>query len=80
MNCDFCNGEWMESSGLGDGVIRPVGINLAWITGKWPKGHGVRLDRNDGKAYLMFDNSCCEYAEGAIEIRYCPFCGKEIEK
>ena len=28
---------------------------------------------------LCFDNSAGEYAELAIDINYCPFCGKELK-
>ena len=77
--CKFCAGEWMESDGLGEGEILPLRLSLSRLVGKWPTGHGVHLDKTDGEVYLLFDNSCGEYAEGAIRIRYCPFCGKEIE-
>ena len=31
-------------------------------------------------SHLCFDNSDEEYSEGKIEINYCPFCGKQLEK
>jgi hypothetical protein len=45
------------------------------LTGRVPKGFGVHLE--DG--YMLFDNSCDEYADGMIKINYCPFCGRKIE-
>ena len=37
--------------------------------------NGIQL--TDGNK-LCFDNSACEYRLLAVDIKYCPFCGKEL--
>ena len=33
-----------------------------------------------GSYSLRYDNSCGEYGEGAVEINYCPICGRKLEE
>lgn len=74
-DCDFCSGKEIPGTGTIPSLYTPIQLKLVYLTGHMPKGFGVRLE--DG--YMLFDNSCDEYADGTVKINYCPFCGRKIE-
>lgn len=75
-DCRFCSGAVIPGDTYKADGYAPMAVNIAYITGRPASGYGVRLDRG----HLLFDNSCNEYADGAIPINYCPFCGRKISR
>lgn len=80
-NCEFCSGKQVNAEYVGDG-IQTMGMMLDQMFGASKKEknflkNGIQL--KDGKL-LTFDNSAAEYAPLAIEIQYCPFCGKKLTR
>jgi hypothetical protein len=51
-----------------------MALNAVALTGRVPNGFGIRLDGE----YMLFDNSCDEYDDGAVRITFCPFCGRQV--
>lgn len=77
--CKFCGGDLIPVERFGENGFRPMSVNLFFITGTYPENYGITLKKQEGHVFLCFDNSCGEYCEGQIEIKYCPFCGKELK-
>ena len=72
-DCKFCAGEWIRSDYVGEGIV-PIPLMLG--PGDMPRD-GVHLKYGN---CLYFDSSSHEYAEQAITIKYCPFCGAELKE
>jgi hypothetical protein len=51
-----------------------MALNAVALTGRVQDGFGIRLDGE----YMLFDNSCDEYDDGAVRITFCPFCGRQV--
>jgi len=84
-DCRFCNGEAISCDDVGEGIqtmsmmVDAMFENLFGYTEKKKNDYlknGIQLQRGNR---LCFDSSAREYAVLDIEIRYCPFCGKELE-
>lgn len=81
-SCPFCNGEVIEPDSVCDG-LPTIGMTIDRLSaafGFTPKKSsrcslGIQLQ---GKNRLCWDNSAREYALLDVEIRYCPFCGREL--
>lgn len=76
--CEFCQKENFQPA---EGFDRNTGymtmtamLDKIFAAHDQPSGSGIYLKCHR----LFFDNSSDEYADGYIEIKYCPFCGKEI--
>lgn len=81
-SCPFCNGEVIKYSSMNGYPTMQTAIeNMLSMFGGQPK-HDERLSMGiqlqDGNR-LCWDSSAREYAVCDVEIRYCPFCGKELE-
>lgn len=75
--CRFCAGEFIVADGCLPDMKKPerleaLGFMESAIFGVWHDWDG------DGH-WMMFDNSCGEYADGGVLIRYCPFCGRKLK-
>lgn len=84
-NCKFCNGEVIEPGSVGDGFqnMSMMIDRLQYAFGFEAKSqtfgyckNGIQLQNGNR---LCWDNSAREYALLDVEIRYCPFCGRELE-
>lgn len=77
--CIFCSGTPIDAEYCGDG-IKTMGMMLGMLFGAGKSetecNNGIQLQHGN---MLVFDNSAREYAPLSIEIRYCPFCGKELK-
>lgn len=78
--CPFCNGLTVASEMSGDGQ-RPMALSAALIQSMFgeyepPNHYGIHLEHGD---WMHFDNSCGEYADGMIQIRFCPICGRALK-
>ena len=80
--CDFCEGIPIEAEYVSGGIqtMEMMIGNLAAAFGDIKKNNerlenGIQLQ--DGNK-LCFDSSAREYAVLSIEIKHCPFCGKEL--
>ena len=77
MDCAFCKGKRIKMDAIGSG-IRTMQINLYSLLGNMEDiDGGIHLV---GKNKLAYDNSSGEYAEQMVYIKYCPFCGTELER
>ena len=81
-DCPFCAGKMISSEYCGGG-IKTMGMMLGAMFGGYDDDeehteayNGIMLKHGN---MLCFDNSAREYAELAIEIRHCPFCGSVLE-
>lgn len=80
MSCKFCEGKYI----LPDGPVtktNTVHQDLAYLYTSQDDAEPwnyIRLIRDEGKPFLVFQNSSGEYVELAVEIKYCPLCGKEL--
>ena len=78
-DCKFCAGKAISAEYAGEG-IKTMGMMLGMLFGmdkdnENELNNGIQLQEGNE---LTFDNSAREYAPLAIEIKYCPFCGKEL--
>lgn len=48
--------------------------------GRTPSGVEIEIRKIVGKRALVFTNSANEYGAGALNINYCPICGKRLTK
>lgn len=80
-DCAFCNGKLISAEYVGQGII-----TMSMMVGMLFGGGSDDEERDyayngiiikDGNR-LCFDNSAGEYAELSLEIKHCPFCGKEL--
>ena len=69
----FCQGGLYENEANSTNGIMPIPALLGF-----DEHSGIMLDEENGKHYLTYDNSAGEYARGAVEIKYCPICGREL--
>ena len=84
-NCAFCNGEVIEAEYASEGFqtmsMMVDSISSIFGFGKKDKPtkckNGIQLQEGNK---LYFDSSAREYSLLGIEIKYCPFCGKELEQ
>lgn len=82
-NCKFCEGKVIKAHEYGEGIktMKTMFNSLLGLDNDYDESYraedGVML--NSGNV-LSFDNSSGEYAEMFIEINYCPFCGKKLER
>lgn len=80
IECAFCAGKVINAEYAQDG-IKTMGMMLSMLMGRFDEvkekcDNGIQLQ--DGNK-LCFDNSAREYAVLSVDIRYCPFCGKELK-
>ena len=80
-DCPFCAGKAVAAEYCGSG-IQTMGMMLGSLFGKFGEDdvheyayNGIMLKRGN---MLCFDNSAGEYAELAINIKHCPFCGRTL--
>lgn len=80
--CSFCNHEKIRPDFLGQGIKTPAdnaaSLFASVLGTEKETTTGIRLFEYDEGSCLAFDNSAGEYAEGVIEIRYCPLCGRNL--
>jgi len=82
-NCKFCEGKVIKAHEYGERIktMKTMLNNMLGFDEDYDEydraEDGVML--NSGNV-LSFDNSSGEYAEMFIEINYCPFCGKKLER
>ena len=82
-NCKFCEGKVIKAHEYGEGIKTMKTMLNAFLCNQDEDEEfdraedGVML--NSGNV-LSFDNSSGEYAEMFIEINYCPFCGRKLER
>ena len=82
-NCKFCEGKVIKAHEYGEGIktMRSMFSSLMGLSNDYDESDraedGIML--NNGNV-LSFDNSSGEYAEMFIEINYCPFCGRKLER
>ena len=79
-NCPFCNGEVIEAENYRGGGTPNISMMLETLSGKKHEkngycSNGIQLENGN---QLCFDNSAREYTLLSVEIKYCPFCGKEL--
>ena len=80
-NCLFCEGKPIRTEYCTNGT-KPVMMMLDIMLGRIDDRErdyaydGIMLKEGNK---LCFDNSSGEYSEQAIDINYCPFCGKELK-
>ena len=48
--------------------------------GKVPSGNKIEIRKIVDKHALVFTNSADEYGAGAINIKFCPMCGRELSE
>ena len=77
--CRFCAGKVIDRDLVGAG-IKTVQTMLHSMFGMFDEEKtccvdGIQLQQGN---ILTFDNSSGEYAAMAVEIKYCPMCGKEL--
>ena len=78
--CGFCSGKAVPAEYCGDG-IKSLGMMVEMFIGRKDTErdyayNGVMLKAGNK---LCFDNSSAEYTELSIDIKYCPFCGRELK-
>ena len=76
--CGFCDGHTINCQCIYSGTVT-MKNRMRYMFGKAvdsPKEDGIWME--DGN-YLAYDSSSGEYAPEGIRIKYCPFCGKELE-
>ena len=78
--CPFCHGLTVNAEMTDDGQ-HPMALSAALIIAlmgeyKPPKRYGIHLANGD---WMHFNNSCGEYADGMIQIHFCPNCGKALK-
>ena len=78
-DCMFCSGCPVKAEYVGQG-IKTMSMMLGMMFGRDEDedecNNGIQLQNGN---QLVFDNSAREYAPLSIDIRYCPFCGKELK-
>ena len=79
-NCKFCEGKAIKAEYVGSG-IKTMNMMLGMLMGREEREgteceNGIQLQNGN---QLVFDNSAREYAELAIEIEFCPFCGRKLK-
>ena len=74
--CDFCEGKFVHAEYIGEG-IRTMSTNFHLLFGEPQTSEVDGVQRNGN--VMMFDNSSGEYAKQGVEIKFCPFCGKELK-
>ena len=75
--CDFCKGkETIKATSIIDKRrANPMNYMFGSLVGLKIEEFGIRLVVPNN---LCFDNSCGEYNEGVVEIKYCPMCGRKL--
>ena len=75
--CKFCEGEFVGADGFEDfsQLTMKSMLNAMFGASQIDEGMGIQLIK---KNLMCFDNSSDEYADGIIEINYCPFCGADL--
>jgi hypothetical protein len=68
--CEFCKN---ISVGLPDWDFLPKdGENIV------PSGIAIKITKIMNKNALVFTNSANEYGPGALDIQFCPMCGRKL--
>ena len=80
-DCPFCNGSVIKPDSVNGNPTMLMAINnLLSVFGYEPKHEdklslGIQLQHGNR---LCWDSSAQEYAVLEVEIRYCPFCRREL--
>lgn len=76
--CDFCEGKTINSQYMKSGLITKKNkySTMFNTVDKYRWEDGIWLENGN---LLTYDSSSGEYASQGVEIKYCPFCGKELE-
>lgn len=82
--CAFCEKkEFMPMLERGEG-IGTVMDNLMMLLGSddddYEPTSGVQIVEDEDGIFLTYDNSAREYGKGYMKIRYCPMCGRKLER
>jgi len=80
--CRFCSGKPVKAEYSFGGGYNTMRMMLGMIVGRYededdPVVEGIQLKRGN---LLIFDSSSGEYVRLGVDIKYCPFCGKELEE
>lgn len=68
--CEFCKN---ISAGLPDWDFLPKGREDSV-----PSGIAIKIVKIGNKNVLVFTNSANEYGAGALNINFCPICGRKL--
>lgn len=76
--CDFCEGKTINSQYMKSGLVTKKNkySKMFNAVDKYKWEDGVWLENGN---LLTYDSSSGEYASQGVKIKYCPFCGKELE-